>query len=329
MDAKRSIAKIDGITKLLKHKKDPKDQAQLMKQLATHTRRLDHTVADIAEADESPTARWSSPIKRTDMEALIAASSRSPAPTGTTTSVSSPTASSCGSMPSEPSRSCPGLAAHVPPSARRTARRSSSGCKQATAARSMSVEDPGRGLRGGDLPDRAALRGDPGRLGQGGGDRGRRRRVPRVPARRGDPRDGRVARRCRSRSTSSRPRSEGDSRAEEQPGRPRPRTRSSRRSSVASRSCRATTKRVGRPKAGLRRGEATSASPCPPPPQIAARREVPLAPTHLERRRQDDPRAARADRVAERDRSAVRVHDRLVDARACAWRARPRPRTPR
>ena len=71
VDAKRSIAKIDGITKLLKHKKDGKDQALLMKQLATYTRRLDHAVADIAEAERLATGTAELAIKRTDMEALV------------------------------------------------------------------------------------------------------------------------------------------------------------------------------------------------------------------------------------------------------------------
>jgi len=72
LDAKRSIAKIDGISKLLKHKRDGKDQAQLMKQLATYTRRLDLTVADLAEADRLAAGTVELAIKRTDMEALVA-----------------------------------------------------------------------------------------------------------------------------------------------------------------------------------------------------------------------------------------------------------------
>jgi len=71
MDAKKSLAKIDGIAKLMKHKKDPKDQAQLMKQLATFTRRLDHTVGDIADAENLSNGTVELAIKRTDMEALI------------------------------------------------------------------------------------------------------------------------------------------------------------------------------------------------------------------------------------------------------------------
>jgi len=71
IDAKRSLAKIDGITKLLKHKKDGKDQAQLMKQLATHTRRLDHAVGDIADAEKLANGTIELSIKRADMEALV------------------------------------------------------------------------------------------------------------------------------------------------------------------------------------------------------------------------------------------------------------------
>jgi chromosome segregation ATPase len=71
-DAKRSIAKIDGISKLLKHKRDGKDQAQLMKQLSTYTRRLDYTVADLADAEKLANGTVELSIKRTDMEALVA-----------------------------------------------------------------------------------------------------------------------------------------------------------------------------------------------------------------------------------------------------------------
>jgi len=71
VDAKRSLAKIDGITKLLKHRKDAKDQAPLMKQLATYTRRLDHAVADIADAEKLANGTIDLSIKRSDMEALV------------------------------------------------------------------------------------------------------------------------------------------------------------------------------------------------------------------------------------------------------------------
>ena len=71
LDAKKTLAKIDGITNLLKHKKDAKDQAQLMKQLAAYTRRLNYTVADIADAENLSNGTVELAIKRTDMEALV------------------------------------------------------------------------------------------------------------------------------------------------------------------------------------------------------------------------------------------------------------------
>jgi hypothetical protein len=71
LEARRSIAKIDGISKLLKHKPDGKDQAQLMRQLATYTRRLDTTVADLAEAEKLANGTVELQIKRTDVEALL------------------------------------------------------------------------------------------------------------------------------------------------------------------------------------------------------------------------------------------------------------------
>jgi hypothetical protein len=72
MDAKKSIARIDGITKLLRHKKDAKEQTQLMKQLATFTRRLDLAVADIADAERLVNGTIELNVKRTDMQALVA-----------------------------------------------------------------------------------------------------------------------------------------------------------------------------------------------------------------------------------------------------------------
>jgi predicted nucleic acid-binding Zn-ribbon protein len=72
LDAKRSIAKIDGISKLLKHRRDGKDQAQLMRQLATYTRRLDYTVADLADAEKLANGTVELQVKRTDMQPLIA-----------------------------------------------------------------------------------------------------------------------------------------------------------------------------------------------------------------------------------------------------------------
>ena len=71
IDAKRSLAQINALTQLLKHKKEAKDQAQLIKQLTAHARRLDHTVTDLAEADRLATGDVELQVKRTDMEALV------------------------------------------------------------------------------------------------------------------------------------------------------------------------------------------------------------------------------------------------------------------
>ena len=71
LDAKKSVAKINGITQLLKHKKDQKDQAQLIKQLTGHARRLDNLVADIADAERLASGSIKLNIRRTDMESLV------------------------------------------------------------------------------------------------------------------------------------------------------------------------------------------------------------------------------------------------------------------
>lgn len=71
LDAKKALSRINGIAQLLKHKKDAKDQAQLIKQLASCTRRLDHTVSDIVEADNLAQGTIELQVKRTDLEALV------------------------------------------------------------------------------------------------------------------------------------------------------------------------------------------------------------------------------------------------------------------
>ena len=71
LDAKKNLARIMGITQILKHKKDAKEQAQLIKQLTTYARRLDHTVADLAEADRLAYGDIELQIKRADLEALV------------------------------------------------------------------------------------------------------------------------------------------------------------------------------------------------------------------------------------------------------------------
>jgi chromosome segregation ATPase len=71
LDAKKSLSHILGLTQIMKFKKDSKDQAQLIKQLTTAARRLDHTVADLAEADSLAHGIVELTIKRTDLEALV------------------------------------------------------------------------------------------------------------------------------------------------------------------------------------------------------------------------------------------------------------------
>ncbi|MGZ8581011.1 MAG: hypothetical protein ACXWW9_06970 [Actinomycetota bacterium] len=70
-DARKSLTKILGISQILKHKKDGKEQAQLVRQLAVHTRRLEHTVADLADADRLVRGEVELTVRRTDLEALV------------------------------------------------------------------------------------------------------------------------------------------------------------------------------------------------------------------------------------------------------------------
>lgn len=71
LDAKKSLSHILGLTQIMKFKKDSKDQAQLIKQLTSAARRLDHTVADLADADALAHGVVHLTIKRTDLEALL------------------------------------------------------------------------------------------------------------------------------------------------------------------------------------------------------------------------------------------------------------------
>lgn len=70
-DARKSLTRILGITQILKHKKDGKEQAQLVRQLTVHTRRLEHTVADLADADRLVRGEMELSVRRTDLEALV------------------------------------------------------------------------------------------------------------------------------------------------------------------------------------------------------------------------------------------------------------------
>ena len=71
LDAKKSLTRILGITQILKHKKDAKEQAQLVRQLTAHTRRLDHIVADLADAERLAHGIVELTVRRTDLEPLI------------------------------------------------------------------------------------------------------------------------------------------------------------------------------------------------------------------------------------------------------------------
>lgn len=71
LDAKRSLMQILGLTQILKHKKDAKEQSQLVRQLTTYARRLDHVVADMADADKLVHGTIELTVRRTDLEALV------------------------------------------------------------------------------------------------------------------------------------------------------------------------------------------------------------------------------------------------------------------
>ena len=71
LDAKKSLSRILGLTQILKHKKDAKDQAQLIRQLTTYARRLDHVVSDMSDAEELVRGTVQLNPKRTDLEALV------------------------------------------------------------------------------------------------------------------------------------------------------------------------------------------------------------------------------------------------------------------
>ncbi|MDP9328336.1 MAG: hypothetical protein M3P10_09020, partial [Actinomycetota bacterium] len=71
LDAKKSLTSILGLSLTLKHKTQPKEQAPLLRQLAAYARRLDHTVADLLEADKLVRGEVELHPRRTDLEALV------------------------------------------------------------------------------------------------------------------------------------------------------------------------------------------------------------------------------------------------------------------
>jgi hypothetical protein len=71
LDAKKSLTSILGLSLTLKHKSQPKEQAPLLRQLAAYARRLDHTVADLLDADRLARGEVDLHPRRTDLEALV------------------------------------------------------------------------------------------------------------------------------------------------------------------------------------------------------------------------------------------------------------------
>jgi chromosome segregation ATPase len=71
LDAKKSLTSILGLSLTLKHKTEAKEQAPLLRQLAAYARRLDHTVADLLDADKLVRGEVELHPRRTDLEALV------------------------------------------------------------------------------------------------------------------------------------------------------------------------------------------------------------------------------------------------------------------
>jgi len=71
LDAHKSLTQILGLTQILKHKKDAKEQAQLVRQLTAYARRLDHVVADMTDADALARGAIDLNPRRTDLEPMV------------------------------------------------------------------------------------------------------------------------------------------------------------------------------------------------------------------------------------------------------------------
>jgi signal transduction histidine kinase len=71
LDAQKTISQILGVTKIMKYKKDAKDQSQMIKQLTSQVRRLEHTVADLADVDALVHGSVQLSLRRSDLEALV------------------------------------------------------------------------------------------------------------------------------------------------------------------------------------------------------------------------------------------------------------------
>jgi hypothetical protein len=71
LDAQKTISRILGVVQLLKHKREAKDHAQLVQQLAGHARRLDATIRDLSDVDSLVTGAIELELRNTDLESLI------------------------------------------------------------------------------------------------------------------------------------------------------------------------------------------------------------------------------------------------------------------
>jgi hypothetical protein len=71
LDAQKSLTRIIGLTQILKHKRDEKEQGQLLKQLATYAKRLDGTVHDLSNAERLVDGTIDLQIRKVDLEAVV------------------------------------------------------------------------------------------------------------------------------------------------------------------------------------------------------------------------------------------------------------------
>jgi hypothetical protein len=71
LDAHKSLNQILGLTQILKHKKDAKEQTQLVRQLTAYARRLDHVVSDMTDADSLAKGTIELNKRRTDLDPML------------------------------------------------------------------------------------------------------------------------------------------------------------------------------------------------------------------------------------------------------------------
>lgn len=71
LDAHKSLTRIIGLTQILKHRRDEKEQTQLLKQLATYAKRLDGTVHDLSNAEKLVDGSIDLQVRKVDLEAIV------------------------------------------------------------------------------------------------------------------------------------------------------------------------------------------------------------------------------------------------------------------